>query len=469
MKVTDRATNAVLPDQKSDVERIGEWTRAEIEAQIGRITPSTQFRTTAVLQSFLRFITEQTIAGNSESLTEHSIATEVFSRRSSFDSSVDTIVRTQAYRLRSKLREYYSAEGKSDPILIEIPKGHYIPQFSRNLQKVEEPEPQSVKIAGKLEPSHIQVSVKRSPVVYFRIAGAAIVLSLVFALGVFAGKRLMGVPTSNTAQRTFTSVDSFWANFVDNDQQPIVAYTNAVYLATENGSLLRFQSGPESDRGALVNPSVARQNLANRAFLGANEATYFENDLTGIGEVAGVAAIAQALERVGAHPIFKRSKQVSAYDLSNHNTIFLGSPFVHLILNDLPRPQNFRFIMPAEGPLLWTARIVNSRPENGESAFYSIERVPGTEAIRTEHAVVSMMPGLRPDRKILILAGLTTSGTQAAAQFATSLEGIQEMRRRLPHSGSSQATAWPASFEHLLRIRLNQGIDIVSAECIASR
>ena len=106
--------------------------RSEIEAQVQRILQSPQFRNAAVLQSFLSFITARTIMGDLDSITEHGIAAEVFARGSTFDSSIDTIVRTQAYRLRLRLRDYYSTDGKFDPILIEVPKGHYVPLFIRN-------------------------------------------------------------------------------------------------------------------------------------------------------------------------------------------------------------------------------------------------------------------------------------------------------------------------------------------------
>ena len=47
-----------------------------------------------------------------------------------FRSRPDTIVRTQAYRLRTKLKEYYENEGKKEQVIVEVPKGHYVPTFS---------------------------------------------------------------------------------------------------------------------------------------------------------------------------------------------------------------------------------------------------------------------------------------------------------------------------------------------------
>ena len=67
--------------------------------------------------------------GTTEGLKEYTIGVEAFGRKQDFDPKTDTIVRVQIHRLRQKLKEYYDAEGSRDPILIEIPKGHYLPSF----------------------------------------------------------------------------------------------------------------------------------------------------------------------------------------------------------------------------------------------------------------------------------------------------------------------------------------------------
>ena len=67
--------------------------------------------------------------GNPEGLKEYTIGVEAFGRKPDFDPKTDTIVRVQTHRLRQKLKEYYGQEGLHDPILIEIPKGHYCPIF----------------------------------------------------------------------------------------------------------------------------------------------------------------------------------------------------------------------------------------------------------------------------------------------------------------------------------------------------
>ena len=49
-------------------------------------------------------------------LKEYLIGTEVYERNSSYHPSEDSIVRSEARRLRSKLKEYYDSVGKDDPV-----------------------------------------------------------------------------------------------------------------------------------------------------------------------------------------------------------------------------------------------------------------------------------------------------------------------------------------------------------------
>jgi TolB-like protein/tetratricopeptide (TPR) repeat protein len=68
---------------------------------------------------------EQEIAGHGEELKEYVLAIDVFRKDGSFDPRVDTVVRTEARRLRQKLTEYYQSEGRNDAVEIILPKGSY--------------------------------------------------------------------------------------------------------------------------------------------------------------------------------------------------------------------------------------------------------------------------------------------------------------------------------------------------------
>ena len=77
----------------------------------------------------LAFVVKATLDGEADSLKETIIGVFVFGRSPDFDPKVDTIVRSQAWRLRAKLKKYYACEGYQDSVIIDLPRGHYIPVF----------------------------------------------------------------------------------------------------------------------------------------------------------------------------------------------------------------------------------------------------------------------------------------------------------------------------------------------------
>jgi hypothetical protein len=61
----------------------------------------------------------------------------VFRRAGTFNSADDSIVRSSARQLRTKLHEYFEGPGRDEPVIIEIPKGSYAPEFpSRQVSPV---------------------------------------------------------------------------------------------------------------------------------------------------------------------------------------------------------------------------------------------------------------------------------------------------------------------------------------------
>ncbi|MDQ2946595.1 MAG: hypothetical protein M3Y27_11730, partial [Acidobacteriota bacterium] len=383
---------------------------ADILVQVDRINSSPPFRNSPLLQSFLKSIVEKSVANCESEINEYFIATEVFSRMPDFDPSADTIVRTQAYRLRLKLQEYYRTLGQDDKVLIDVPKGHYVPVFRHKEELCEEP--------PAIEPSGentLSLKTNRSFVFYIVLAAASVAL---FLIGRWSARVQPDKVASASAQdKPLSDAErSFWENFLAGDRQPFVAYTNGQFLGNDNGDLLRFSGGPVGDRGTMVRqyPANEKQTAAQGSPL------YFIDDVTGVGEVLGSVSIVDTLARLGVHPSFKRSRLVTTYDLQTHNVIFLGSPSVNPILNELPPPPGFGFAFANTRPFLWRTRIDAVKPALGEPANFVIERDPGSGVLRTDYATISLLPGIAPGRRILVLAGLTTSGTQAAAEAVTS-------------------------------------------------
>lgn len=95
--------------------------------QLAKILESGVFEKSERKRRFLRFIVELTLAGRQSEIGEYNLGLEVYDRSAEFDPRLSPIVRVDAARLRSKLREYYESEGRDDLVRIEIPKGKYVP------------------------------------------------------------------------------------------------------------------------------------------------------------------------------------------------------------------------------------------------------------------------------------------------------------------------------------------------------
>lgn len=101
-----------------------------VRAQLSQIVGSPEFSQSGRLQSFLTYIVDEALEGRADRLKGYTLGIEVFGREKDFDPAIDCIVRVEAGRLRSRLKSYYMEQGRDDPILIELPKGGYMPRWS---------------------------------------------------------------------------------------------------------------------------------------------------------------------------------------------------------------------------------------------------------------------------------------------------------------------------------------------------
>ena len=107
------------------MEREAEGARRELE----RVLEGAVFKRNERLSGFLRFVVERRLEGRGEELKESVIAVEFFGRKPDYNPKQDPIVRTEATRLRARLSQYYAEEGKGNPLVIDLPRGGYVPVF----------------------------------------------------------------------------------------------------------------------------------------------------------------------------------------------------------------------------------------------------------------------------------------------------------------------------------------------------
>jgi serine/threonine-protein kinase len=106
--------------------------REDVLLALERVLASPGLARNERMSRFLRVLVVRTLDGKATELKESVIGVEVFGRRPDYDPKVDSIVRTEAARLRTRLVEYYAADGRTDPVAIDVPKGAYVPVFVRH-------------------------------------------------------------------------------------------------------------------------------------------------------------------------------------------------------------------------------------------------------------------------------------------------------------------------------------------------
>lgn len=109
---------------------------ADVCAQLERLVASPEFDVPARARRFLSYVVEETLAGRGDRIKAYSVGMEVFGRDKNFDAQNDPAVRIEAGRIRRALAHYYLVAGLSDPVIIDIPKGAYVPHFAWRTEQV---------------------------------------------------------------------------------------------------------------------------------------------------------------------------------------------------------------------------------------------------------------------------------------------------------------------------------------------
>lgn len=103
----------------------------ETLAELERVLSDPRFRSSERNKRFLRYVTEKVLEGDTDKIKAYSVAVDVFGRPADFDPIIDPIVRIEAMRLRSSLSHYYEVHGQDSLLRIDMPKGGYVPEISR--------------------------------------------------------------------------------------------------------------------------------------------------------------------------------------------------------------------------------------------------------------------------------------------------------------------------------------------------
>jgi tetratricopeptide (TPR) repeat protein len=118
-------------DVNVDARALEGVTEFEAKRELDRLLSDPQFHSTDRNRNFLRFVATEMFEGRAAAVKAYTIAVDVFGRPCSFDPTTDPIVRIEATRLRASLAQYYETHDDEGSVRIELPRGRYIPVFTK--------------------------------------------------------------------------------------------------------------------------------------------------------------------------------------------------------------------------------------------------------------------------------------------------------------------------------------------------
>ena len=333
--------------------------------QIERIASSPSLRGSESLCRLLRYLAQQTLDHPGVPIREYHIATQVFGRPPEFDPRLDSTVRVQTGRLRSKLTDYYRNSGATDPVLVEIPKGTYQLTFEPHQAGLLPPQT----IASQQTPGQRERIARRQPGWIAAFAGmTALAVGLAIAL-TFLLLQPPRPPASDAAATGDQPLQSFWTGLLDSSSAPLIVFSGGV------------------------------------------------GDTLAIHQLDSIFALFQRV--IPARP----ASMFTADDRLSHDLIIVGPPPDNIGL------RGFRFQPVAGTSGIDGTEIVNLYPLPGEADHW-ISRPSAAE----DYGIIALEPGLAAGRWILILAGVTSAGTEAAADFVCHQSTVRDLLSRAGHS-----------------------------------
>ena len=434
-------------------------TNEEKLTQLEKILESQAFHGAETLKSFLRFVVKKSLEGLEGDLKEYTIAMEVFGRSENYDPRIDSLVRVQAARLRSKLEEYYASGADGKKILIDLPKGHYVPAFAYL-----HPDPRKeLTDAEAAKSSHLARGASAAQAEgrfkfvearqRFLLAGLALTCLLLAFLAYHyhtEAKVARQYLVSNRVDPGLTKeISPFWGDFLSGGSPLLIAYSNAVF----QGNLvdgLKYWVSPESAPPSLRPPSIS----------GTQDSAITEV-YTGVGEVMGVHFLGNLFWKTGTPFRVERSRLLNWETVKAQNLVFLGGPVENLLLRRLPQEQDFVYRAGRVQNGVPEVVVLNRKPQGSEERSYAPVIEGASQSTVTEdYALISMLRGLEPTRRLLILSGITTFGTQACAEYVTRPEYVRQLIKQLNISGNASKPTLPPYYQVLLKVKINDSVPV---------
>jgi len=422
-----------------------QWEVASLEQHLNEVLESEAFKGSHRSGRFLKYIVHHAIAGDVDSLKERAIGIDIFGRAPGYDTGADAIVRVTASDVRKRLIQHYGRPGLVTEYRISLPAGSYIPKITR------EPRPrtdrQLVTVSARFpEPASVAGPVaqpaRRNRFEFLRFLLAVILVS-VLNFAVF-------VAVWNRSHRPENLTVLPWSSIFGSSRMTQIVTSDPNIAEIEGFTGGQISLSDYANHRYIPNPARLTSEQLNfcRNILRGDKASVVDTPIAmAIGQLA--QATSSKISVHGARNIQFSDIQTDA------NVVLLGSPRSNPWSNLYNDRLDFRF---EYDPKTGEEVIANIHPRPGEPALL-VETAPGWKTGQS-YAVVAFLRNLDQNGQVLLLAGETAEGTEAAGKLVTDLPRLDTMLKRC---GMRQSG--PDHFEILLRLDAMAGspsnVDVV--------
>jgi hypothetical protein len=375
-------------------------TENETREQLERVLSSEPFRHSKRHPRFLRFVVEQTLAGNAQELKERVIGMEVFDRVADYDLASDPIVRVAAGEIRKRLAQYYLDDVRSTELRFELLPGSYVPTFywpALPHAAIAAPAafPGDLPSEPSTAPAH-QVPLTTPPVATRHPSaktfwGAGLSLIVLAAIGGWT------VVASRHASEPARNLAAFWS--------PMVQGSSTLICVGDLNFL-------------MVDPAPVESESLEQLMRGRNH--------LGQSNVAAVARLSSMLGAKGVNSSVLLADSANLTDLRGQPTLMIGAfdnRWTKLILQD------------ARFQIEWNretrrAQIIDHR--NGQQHDWFVDFSLPLGQIKRDYAIVARTFSPLTGQQAIAIAGVGPYGTSAASEFVTSPAYFEQFVAQAP-------------------------------------
>ena len=415
----------------------------EKRSELKRILESKHFAKAPKRRRFLEFTSGQVFLGEEGKLNEYLIGVEVYERGDDFDPQQDPIVRVQAHEIRRTLRNYYEGEGKDNPVRVELHPGQYAPVFKR--VNIDSEPPVATAAVGKSPTERPAWPTAHVWYAAMLVVGLACACA---ALGFWVARaRYLSQPhvDSRVVAPLPESEEWFWKPFLVPESQPLVVVPTPplLRLGTEGDTPQTLKDGFTIPKNKIpkFQDTVHFREFRNFIFVPTT------TDYTGIGDALGLVKLTRLFTEQGITIRVKSGRLTDYTEIQGGNAIIVGggNTWSNRVFATLP------------GFNVSSGVFKNDAAKPSEPSVYAPAFDPVTNRLTQDYALILMKPNHTKQERLLLLYGLYTQGTQAAAEYVTNPDRLAELHRALVAASPDKKTA-PSFFEALISVPVENDV-----------